>query len=325
MATAARTLEELETEIAILERLVAKAETVRVARVDAKWEALAELLTSDQMYDESGGRRKIIIFTEHRDTLEYLEQRLSELLPPSTGVEVIHGAISRPDRRLAQIRFTQEPNSSILLATDAAGEGVNLQVAHLMVNYDIPWNPNRLEQRFGRIHRIGQRHVCHLWNLVAVDTREGDVFRTLARQARGAARGLGRPGLRRPGPGPDRRQPRPTALPSLGGRRRSRGRVRARAGSPPTWSPRFVERAASVSTLTPDELAVLRRQMELARASSFQPDVVRDFTLTALSRFRGDIAAPRRHVAGPSRARTRARVTGAGRSSPLRPDHLRAP
>ena len=152
---------------------------VRAARVDAKWEALAELLTGAQMYDESGDRRKIIIFTEHRDTLEYLEERLHELLPPSTGVEVIHGAISRPDRRLAQIRFTQEPNCSILLATDAAGEGVNLQVAHLMVNYDIPWNPNRLEQRFGRIHRIGQRQVCHLWNLVAVDTREGDVFHTL--------------------------------------------------------------------------------------------------------------------------------------------------
>ena len=67
----------------------------------------------------------------------------------------------------------------MLVATDAAGEGVNLQNANLMVNYDLPWNPNRLEQRFGRIHRIGQTEVCHLWNLVAKDTREGDVFQRL--------------------------------------------------------------------------------------------------------------------------------------------------
>ena len=62
------------------------------------------------------------------------------------------------------------PQCSILLATDAAGEGINLQRAHLMINYDLPWNPNRLEQRFGRIHRIGQTEVCHLWNLVAEET-----------------------------------------------------------------------------------------------------------------------------------------------------------
>ena len=67
----------------------------------------------------------------------------------------------------------------VLLATDAAGEGINLQRAHLMVNYDLSWNPNRLEQRFGRIHRIGQTEVCHLWNLVADETREGDVYRKL--------------------------------------------------------------------------------------------------------------------------------------------------
>jgi SNF2 family DNA or RNA helicase len=67
----------------------------------------------------------------------------------------------------------------VLLATDAAGEGVNLQNANLMVNYDLPWNPNRIEQRFGRIHRIGQREVCHLWNLVAAQTREGEVFKRL--------------------------------------------------------------------------------------------------------------------------------------------------
>ncbi len=92
---------------------------------------------------------------------------------------VIHGGMGREERRHAQEAFTQDKNVEILLATDAAGEGINLQRAHLMVNYDLPWNPNRLEQRFGRIHRIGQTEVCHLWNLVAAETREGEVFRTL--------------------------------------------------------------------------------------------------------------------------------------------------
>ena len=82
----------------------------------------------------------------------------------------------RDERRKAEERFRQDREARILIATDAAGEGVNLQRAHLMVNYDLPWNPNRLEQRFGRIHRIGQTEVCHLWNLVASETREGQVF-----------------------------------------------------------------------------------------------------------------------------------------------------
>ena len=79
----------------------------------------------------------------------------------------------------------------MLLATDAAGEGINLQRAHLMVNYDLPWNPNRLEQRFGRIHRIGQTEVCHLWNLVADETREGDVYRKLLEKLEQARQSLG--------------------------------------------------------------------------------------------------------------------------------------
>ena len=85
----------------------------------------------------------------------------------------------RADRRQITEEFTHNPDVQILLATDAAGEGLNLQAAHLMVNYDLPWNPNRIEQRFGRIHRIGQQEVCRLWNLVADNTREGDVFTRL--------------------------------------------------------------------------------------------------------------------------------------------------
>ena len=85
----------------------------------------------------------------------------------------------REERRQITEVFTQDPDCQVLVATDAAGEGLNLQRAHLMVNYDLPWNPNRIEQRFGRIHRIGQTEVCHLWNLVADDTREGEVFARL--------------------------------------------------------------------------------------------------------------------------------------------------
>jgi hypothetical protein len=126
-----------------------------------------------------GEPRKLIVFTEHRDTLRYLVDRIRGLLGRSDAVVEIHGSMARDDRRAVRERFTQDPTCLILVATDAAGEGLNLQRAHLMVNYDLPWNPNRIEQRFGRIHRIGQTEMCHLWNLVAANTREGAVFKRL--------------------------------------------------------------------------------------------------------------------------------------------------
>jgi len=86
---------------------------------------------------------------------------------------------SSGNRRTQEARFKQDRDVHFPVATDAAGEGINLQRAHLMINYDLPWNPNRLEQWFGRIHRIGQTEVCHLWNLVASETREGSVFERL--------------------------------------------------------------------------------------------------------------------------------------------------
>jgi len=92
--------------------------------------------------------------------------------------------MGREERTIAQEAFKQDKDVLILLATDAAGEGINLQRAHLMVNYDLPWNPNRLEQRFGRIHRIGQTEVCHLWNLLAEETREGGRLQTSSRKDR---------------------------------------------------------------------------------------------------------------------------------------------
>ena len=99
--------------------------------------------------------------------------------------------MGREDRMIAQEEFRHNPEVQVLLATDAAGEGINLQRAHLMVNYDLPWNPNRIEQRFGRIHRIGQTEVCHLWNLVAAETREGDVYHTLLEKLDEARKALG--------------------------------------------------------------------------------------------------------------------------------------
>ncbi len=176
-ATAARTIAELEAEIVTLRRLEILAGQVRASGTDKKWEELSRLLQeSAEMFDPEGRRRKLILFSEHRDTLNYLHRRIVSLLGVEKAVVVIHGSMGREERRAAQECFTQDPVVQILVATDAAGEGINLQRAHLMVNYDLPWNPNRLEQRFGRIHRIGQEEVCHMWNLVAAETREGEVY-----------------------------------------------------------------------------------------------------------------------------------------------------
>jgi superfamily II DNA or RNA helicase len=183
LASAAQTIAELETEIGILKELEALALRVRRGGTDKKWEELSSLLQNDaEMFDAQGHRRKMVIFSEHRDTINYLTERIRALLGQHESVVVIHGAMGREERKKAETMFKQDKDVEILLATDAAGEGINLQRAHLMVNYDLPWNPNRLEQRFGRIHRIGQTEVCHLWNLVASETREGDVFATLCRK-----------------------------------------------------------------------------------------------------------------------------------------------
>ncbi|MBT7567280.1 DUF3883 domain-containing protein [archaeon] len=179
-ATAASTIEELEAEIIILKDLEQKAKIVVHSGSDRKWDELSHLLNSDKMKHESGRRRKLIIFTEHKDTLYYLEGKITNWLGNQPdAVVTIHGGVKRDLRRNIQTKFRNHPDVLVLIATDAAGEGVNLQNANLMINYDLPWNPNRLEQRFGRIHRIGQTEVCHLWNIVASETREGQVFSRL--------------------------------------------------------------------------------------------------------------------------------------------------
>src|SRR5947208_6381401 len=202
-ATAARTITELKTEIESLRRLESLALAVRRGGEDRKWRELASLLgeiftptgiagrTAEPAAPYGAGaipppvpspRQKLVLFTEHRDTLNYLESRITTLLGRREAVVVIHGGLGREERMNAQEAFRHDPEVQVLLATDAAGEGINLQRAHLMVNYDLPWNPNRIEQRFGRIHRIGQTEVCHLWNLVAEETREGDVFARLLKK-----------------------------------------------------------------------------------------------------------------------------------------------
>jgi len=179
-ASAAQTISELEAEIATLKKLERMANDVRQSGEDRKWDELSKLLQdNDNMFGGDGMREKLIIFTEHRDTLRYLTDKIRSLLGNDEAVVTIHGGMLRDERRKVEELFKQDKEVRILIATDAAGEGINLQRAHLMVNYDLPWNPNRLEQRFGRIHRIGQTEVCHLWNLVSRETREGMVFQRL--------------------------------------------------------------------------------------------------------------------------------------------------
>ncbi len=160
---------------------------------------LESILDEPIMLDAATGlRRKILIFTEPRDTLEYLQQKITARIGDPAAVVVIHGGIAREARRAAIAAFNSDPVVRVMIANDAAGEGVNLQRgAHLMVNYDLPWNPNRLEQRFGRIHRIGQTEVCHLWNLCAVQHARGRGLSSSAGKTGRGARGARRQGLRR--------------------------------------------------------------------------------------------------------------------------------
>jgi superfamily II DNA or RNA helicase len=137
-ATAAQTVQELEAEILVLDRLEQQALQLRNSNEDRKWDELSTLLQDEPvMRDAGGNQRKLIIFTEHRDTLHYLESKIRDLLGSKESVVVIHGGIHRDERRAIQELFRNDAAVRILLATDAAGEGVNLQNANLMVNYDL--------------------------------------------------------------------------------------------------------------------------------------------------------------------------------------------
>jgi len=349
-ATAARTIAELKAEIATLQRLETLALHVRRSGEDRKWRELASLLgeiftpaaIANQVAEERppygtpprptpSPRQKLVIFTEHRDTLTYLEQRITTLLGRREAVVCIHGGMGREERLKVQEAFRHDPQVQVLLATDAAGEGINLQRAHLMVNYDLPWNPNRLEQRFGRIHRIGQTEVCHLWNLVADETREGSVYRTLLaklEQARAALGGqvfdvLGRVQFE----GKPLRELLVEAI-----RYGEQPEVRARltqaveqAFDPTQLRDLLEERALAHDAMDASQVHRIREEMERAEARRLQPHYIASFFLEAFQRL-GGVVHPREphryevtHV--PALVRQRDRLIGLG--EPIMPRYER--
>jgi superfamily II DNA or RNA helicase len=163
--------EQLQNEISTLNELIEKAKVLIEGENEVK---LQQLKKTMQDFQQKFPGEKVLIFTESKDTLEYLEKRIR-----SWGylVNVIHGGMRLEDRVAAETIFKNE--TQVMVATEAAGEGINLQFCHLMINYDLPWNPNRLEQRMGRIHRYGQTKEVYIFNLVAADTREGMVLKKL--------------------------------------------------------------------------------------------------------------------------------------------------
>jgi len=166
--TAALELEQLRAEISALKDLVEQARRVRENANDSKLAALKKCLGEAQFMDLKDGRGKLLIFTEHRDTLGYVRDHLERW---GFSTCEIHGGMNPHERKQAQEVF--RTGAQVCIATEAAGEGINLQFCHLMINYDMPWNPTRLEQRLGRIHRIGQDRDVYVFNFVATDSEEG--------------------------------------------------------------------------------------------------------------------------------------------------------
>jgi len=177
--TLASNAEQVREEIANLKELAEQAKLVEDSGTEAKLSKLKELLQNEGFFDEPD--KRLLIFTEFKDTLNYLVDKLKTW---GFRVGFIHGGMkpgSRDDSgtRLYSEQQFREGGIQILVATEAAGEGINLQVCNILFNYDIPWNPNRLEQRMGRIHRYGQRKDCLIFNFVATNTIEGHVLQRL--------------------------------------------------------------------------------------------------------------------------------------------------
>lgn len=320
-ATTARTIQELEAEINTLKQLEALALTVKRSGTDKKWEQLSNILTENEwMFDDARNRRKLVIFTEHRDTLNYLALKIRTLLGSQNAVVTIQGGMNREDRKKAQEQFTQDVNVSVLIATDAAGEGINLQRAHLMVNYDLPWNPNRLEQRFGRIHRIGQTEVCRLWNIIAHQTREGEVWQRLFDKLEIEREALGgqvfdvlgemtfeNKSLRdllieaiRYGSDPERKA--------------FLDRVLDEALDHAKLEKLLQERSLHAITMTKSGVQEIREEMDRAAARKLQPHFIADFFLTAFRALGGSVTEKEKgrhqvlHV--PASIRNRDRIIG---------------
>jgi SNF2 family DNA or RNA helicase len=172
--TTAKSLSEIQQEATEVKKLFEMAQALYNRRQEEKkFQQLQELLKSNGVLDNG---EKLVIFTEHKDTLLYLEERLTK--SGGYNVVTIHGGKLVDERRQAQWDFAK-PETQILIGTDAAGEGINLQFCRLLINWDIPWNPNRLEQRMGRIHRYGQKQDVLVFNMVAGNTKEGKVLERL--------------------------------------------------------------------------------------------------------------------------------------------------
>ena len=181
--TAAETREELQAEINTLAELIRLAREAERHEVETKLTELRNVMEDEQLQQT---REKLLIFTESRETLEYLAEKLKNW---GYSVVTMHGGMNLDARIRAEHEFRER--AQVMVSTEAGGEGINLQFCSLMVNYDIPWNPNRLEQRMGRIHRYGQQKEVHIYNLVAADTREGKVLEALFRKLERIRNALG--------------------------------------------------------------------------------------------------------------------------------------
>ena len=327
-ATASETIPELEAEITSLQSLEQQARQVVQSGNDKKWEQLSHLLQdAPEMKTEAGNRRKLIVFTEHKDTLNYLVNRIGDMIGNPAVVRRIHGGVNRDERRRIQEEFRNDPEVLVLVATDAAGEGVNLQNANLMVNYDLPWNPNRLEQRFGRIHRIGQTEVCHLWNIVANQTREGAVFQKLFDKLETERQALGGKVFDVLGEAFDNVSLQDLLLEAI--RYGEQPEVKARMNQvidnalATEHLHQILQRNALVEQHMPlQELYAVKEEMEKAEARKLQPYFIRAFFTEALRQLQGEMR-PReagrfeiRHV--PADIRQHDKVIGKSRMPVLR-------
>ncbi|OPX83423.1 MAG: ATP-dependent helicase HepA [Methanosaeta sp. PtaB.Bin005] len=177
----------LKEEIFQLDKLIDQARLLEQREVESKLQRLKEVLKEQGVFADP--KMKLLLFTEHKDTLEYLAgdgkdgRPLGKLREWGLSVTQIHGGMKIGDRDTAGTRINAErifkEDCQVMAATEAAGEGINLQFCWFMINYDIPWNPMRLEQRMGRIHRYGQEKDCLILNFVSIKTREGRVLQKL--------------------------------------------------------------------------------------------------------------------------------------------------
>lgn len=189
----------LRAEIGRLSHLIDQAKQLEDRNIQTKLQKLKAILKDEGIFDNP--KMKLLLFTEHKDTLDYLagdgrdERPLGKLREWGLTLTQIHGGMKIGDRDTPGSRIYAErefrESAQVLVATEAAGEGINLQFCWLMVNFDIPWNPVRLEQRVGRIHRYGQEKDCLVFNFVAQNTREGRVLQTLIERLKEIREDLG--------------------------------------------------------------------------------------------------------------------------------------